>query len=103
MDKNREAFFALLRAGLGEQSVRLMPYEPLDFDALNKFILRVGNFGHNRDRSIYKKYPYVVYKAISLGRHIGDSYENLFIFLLDSLMVLGVMFLDGVKAVMKGE
>lgn len=36
MDKNRNAFFALLCAGLWEQSVRLQPFEPLDFDALYK-------------------------------------------------------------------
>lgn len=34
MDKNRNSFFALLKAGLWEQSVRLLPYEPLDFDSL---------------------------------------------------------------------
>ncbi len=70
---------------------------------ISAFILRVGNFGHNRDNSIYKKYPYVVYKAISLGRHIGDFFENLFIFPLDSLRVLGVMFIAGIKAVIKGK
>lgn len=70
---------------------------------IRDFILRVGNFGHNRDSSIYKKYPYVVYKAISLGRHIGDFFEHLFIFPLDSLRVLVAMFIDGVKAVFKGE
>ena len=36
MDKNSQAFFALLKAGLWEQSVCLMPYTPLDFDALYK-------------------------------------------------------------------
>ena len=70
---------------------------------ISLFILRVGNFGHNRDNSIYKKYPYVVYKAISLSRHIGDFFEHLFIFPLDSLRVLGGMFIDGIKAVLKGE
>lgn len=34
MNKTKEVFFALLRAGLWEQSVRLLPYEPLDFDDL---------------------------------------------------------------------
>lgn len=70
---------------------------------ISAFILRVGNFGHNRDNSIYKKFPYVVYKAISLGRHIGDFFEYLFIFPLDSLRVLGGMFIAGIKAVLKGE
>jgi hypothetical protein len=34
MDKNSRAFFALLKAGLWEQSVCLLPYSPLNFDAL---------------------------------------------------------------------
>ena len=33
-DCRQKAFFELLRAGLWEQSVRLLPYEPLDFEAL---------------------------------------------------------------------
>ena len=60
-----------------------MPHEiiPL-FDGDNKwkrkankiceFIIEVGNFGHNRDYSFYQKYPYIVYKAISMWRHIKD-------------------------------
>ena len=70
---------------------------------ISAFILRVGNFGHNRDGSIYTKYPYVVYKAISLGRHIGDFFEHLFIFPLDSLRVFGKMITGGVQAVARGE
>ena len=70
---------------------------------INAFILRVGNFGHNRDGSIYTKYPYVVYKAISLGRHIGDFFEHLFIFPLDSMRVFGRMITGGVQAVARGE
>lgn len=34
MDKNTKAFFALLKAGLWEQSVQLLPYSPIDFDTL---------------------------------------------------------------------
>lgn len=33
-DKTVDAFFALLRAGLWEQSVRLLPFSPIDFDAI---------------------------------------------------------------------
>ena len=32
--KDINTFFALLRAGLWEQGVRLMPYEPVDFSAV---------------------------------------------------------------------
>lgn len=70
---------------------------------ISAFVLRVGNFGHNRDGSIYTKYPYLVYKAISLGRHIEDFFEHLFIFPLDSIRVFGKMINGGVQAVARGE
>ncbi len=34
LDKNQQAFFALLRAGLWEQEVRLVPYGEIDFLAV---------------------------------------------------------------------
>ena len=67
------------------------------------FILKVGNFGHNRDTSYYDRYPYVIYKMISFGRHISDFFEHLFIFPQDSLRVLGITISDGVKAIAKGK
>lgn len=70
---------------------------------ISKFIFRVGNFGHNRDGGIYTKYPYLVYKAISFGRHVGDFFEQLLIFPLDSLRVFEKMFTGGMKAVARGE
>ena len=70
---------------------------------ISAFILRVGNFGQNRDRSIYTRYPYVVYKFISLGRHIGDFFEFLFIFPIDSMRVFRSKIIGGVKAVLKGQ
>lgn len=61
MDKNRNAFFALLKAGLWEQSVRLLPYEPLDFDSLYELADEqavVGLIGagleHVEDRKVTK-------------------------------------------------
>lgn len=70
---------------------------------IGNFTLRVGNFGHNRDGSIYSRYPYLVYKAISLGRHIGDFFEHLLIFPMDSLRVFWKMLTGGVKAVAEGR
>ena len=69
---------------------------------IRAFILRVGNFGHNRDSSIYTRYPYLVYKAISFGRHVGDFFEQLLIFPLDSLRAFEKMFTGGMKAVARG-
>ena len=34
MDKNQQAFFALLRAGLWEREVGLAPYGEIDFSAV---------------------------------------------------------------------
>lgn len=47
---------------------------------INGFILEVGNFGHKRDMSFYHKYPRIVYKTISLGRHIGDFFRQVVVF-----------------------
>lgn len=69
---------------------------------ISHFILRVGNFGHNRDNSIYTRYPYLIHKAISFGRHVGDFFEQLLIFPLDSLRAFVRMITDGVKAVARG-
>ena len=68
-----------------------------------RFILRVGSFGHNRDSGIYSRYPYLVYKTISLGRHVRDFIELFFIFPVDSIRVFGRMVWGGLIAVFKGE
>jgi hypothetical protein len=70
---------------------------------ISRFILRVGNFGHNRDGRIYTRYPYLVYKTISFGRHVGDFFEQILIFPLDSLRVFVKMFTGGMKGVARGE
>ena len=62
MDNNSQAFFALLKAGLWEQSVCLIPYTPLDFDALYKLaddqsvvgIIAAG-LEHVEDRKVLKQ------------------------------------------------
>lgn len=61
MGSNREAFFALLRAGLWEQGVRLLPYEPLDFDAIYEIAdaqsvvgLLAAGLEHVEDRKVTK-------------------------------------------------
>lgn len=70
---------------------------------INRFILKVGNFGYNRDRTFYDKYPYVIYKAISLGRHIADFFCYIRIFPMDSLRVMTRRLTIGVKAVSEGK
>ncbi len=66
-------------------------------------VLETGNFGKKRDKSYFKKYPFVVYKTISLFRNTWDSIRQAFIFPLDSLIVWWVMFLQGVTTALKGK
>lgn len=70
---------------------------------ISTFLLEKGNFGHNRDRSYYTKYPYLVYKAISLWGHIYDSFKRFWIFPLDSLRVFWLILVGGAKAVAEGR
>lgn len=70
---------------------------------IKSFILKVGNFGHNRDMSYFEKYPFLVRKTISLWQRLGDICRHALIFPLDSLLFLhGIMF-NGLKAAAKGE
>lgn len=56
-------------------------------DRIMEFVLETGNFGHNRDYSYYEKYPYLVFKAISLWRHCKDFGRYFRIFPLDAIKV----------------
>jgi hypothetical protein len=40
-------------------------------------VLETGNFGHNRDKSYYEKYPYLVFKAISLWKYTCDTLRHM--------------------------
>lgn len=62
MDQNRNAFFALLRAGIWEQGVGVQVYEPLNFRALYRMAVSQSVVGlvsagleHIEDRSVTKQ------------------------------------------------
>ena len=72
-------------------------------DNICSFILEVGNFGHNTDRSYFGKYPYVIRKAISMSRRIGYLFRHARIFPLDSVRFLPRILINGVRSAMRGE
>ena len=82
-----------------EESNRLQRYAR----RINSFVLEVGNFGRNRDTSFYSKYPYLIYKAISLGRHCGDFFRHLVIFPRTALSVFFRTLFTGFHVVARGE
>ena len=65
------------------------------------FMMETGNFGHNRDRSYYEKYPVFVYKAISLWRNTSDSLRHFMIFPKDAARVWFIRLKEGVVQVVK--
>lgn len=71
-------------------------------DKIWSFVLEVGNFGHNRDKS-YSKNPYMIRKAFSLSRRIGDLWRHARIFPLDSMRFLPYMVYNGVRSALRGE
>ena len=70
---------------------------------IRTFILRVGNFGNNRDASYYETRPFLVRKTISLGRRLADFATHVCIFPLDSLCYLFRVLMKGFGAALKGE
>lgn len=98
--------FAVEYLGLATETMPF--YSPVNkwkrkADRICKFIMEVGNFGHNRDKSYFGKYPYVIRKAISFGRRVGDLYRHARIFPLDSFRFLPAIVVNGVKSAIKGE
>ena len=72
-------------------------------DRICSFIMEVGNMGHNRDSSYYVKYPYVIRKAFSFSRRLGDLYRHARIFPLDSFRFLPSIVFNGVRSAINGE
>lgn len=70
---------------------------------ISSFVIEVGNFGHNRDQSYFKKYPYLIRKTISLFRRIGDLICHARIFPHDSLRFFPVMIYNGIRSTVRGE
>lgn len=89
--------------------IEAMPFYSADSQWKHKaekicsFILEVGNMGHNRDSSYFRKYPYVMRKACSLGRRVNDLCCHARIFSLDSIRFLPYIMINGLRSAIRGE
>ena len=72
-------------------------------EKIKKFIIEVGNFGHNREAAYNEKQPRLVRKALSFSRRLGDLLHHASIFPWDSFRFLFGITNSGIKAVMHGE
>lgn len=70
---------------------------------IKKFIMKVGNFGHNRDMTYISIKPYLVRKTMSLGRRTGDLMNHFCIFPLDTLRFAPGIVIIGLKSAANGE
>lgn len=70
---------------------------------IEEFIMMSGNFGHNRDSSYWVKYPYLIRKAFSMKRRVGDLVCHARIFPLDSLRFFPTIVGHGLRSAAKGE
>lgn len=72
-------------------------------DHIKKFILEVGNMGHNRNHEYFGKYPYVIRKSISMGRRVGGLCRHARIFPLDSISFSFWIMFNGLRSALRGE
>ena len=67
------------------------------------FVLKSGNLGQNADGTYRNKYPFLIWKAISLWRYMRNTITHISIFPKDSIVVLARMVFTGLKDSSKGE
>lgn len=72
-------------------------------ERIMEFILEVGSFGHNRDMSFYREGSYLGQKVKSFGRRMGDLWNHLRIFPLDTLRFFPRIMWNGVVSALRGE
>ena len=77
-------------------------------DKIMEFILKSGNMGHNRgsgfrDNGSWLGRQYVVRKAFSMFRRIGDLINHARIFPMDSLHFFPRIMWNGVRSAVRGE
>lgn len=70
---------------------------------IEEFVMMSGNFGHNRDSSYWTKYPYLIRKACSMKRRVGDLIRHARIFPLDSIRFFFTIMRNGIMSVMNGD
>lgn len=67
------------------------------------FIIMSGNFGNNRDSSYWNKYPYLVRKAFSMKRRVGDLINHSRIFPMGTLRFCPAIICHGLYSIIRGE
>ncbi len=70
---------------------------------ITKYVMEVGNFGHNKHQVYYSNKPTIVRKSISFWHKLGDILNHVTIFPLDSFRFLVGIVVNGIKLAAHGE
>lgn len=108
-----KAFYALATKYLGMPEVpcfriQVIPQWERKADRIMVFILKSGNMGHKRgswlmEHDSWLSRQYVVRKAFSMSRRIGDLINHARIFPLDSLRFFPRIMFNGIVSAVRGE
>lgn len=72
-------------------------------DQICRYVMRVGNFGHNRDMSFYHSGSYLGQKVKSFGRRMGDLWHHARLFPVDTLRFFPRIVYNGLRSAVRGE
>lgn len=98
--------FAVCYLGMSKESMPFYNASPKwnrKSERIKDFIIMCGNFGHNRDMSYYRKYPFFIRKSRSLVRRICDLLNHARIFPMDTIRFAPSFLFHGIRAAVNGE
>lgn len=70
---------------------------------VNDYVMKVGNFGRNRDMSYISRYPYLLRKVMSFMRATGDLFNHFIVFPRTTIAAMRGIVVNGTKAVFEGR
>ena len=70
-------------------------------DRILKYVMEVGNFGHNRDMSYKTEKPFLVRMMISLKHRTSDFMKQVMVFPKDAIRAYWYVWMTGLGVVMK--
>lgn len=71
-------------------------------DKICKFVMEVGNMGHNREDSSVERRSFFARKVVSFNRRVADLCNHAFIFPMDSLRFFPLIVFNGIKLALRG-
>lgn len=69
---------------------------------INRFVMDVGNMGHNRNNRFYGSRTFLVRKIGAFSQRFSDLIRHTMIFPLDSLRFTPSIIVNGIKQAIKG-